>query len=103
VQPPCAPRSHQAPAAATFVAILLCGVLPSRRRKLLPILSTLALAVLAVTLSGCGGGSGSSGGGGGGGGSTNPQPQVYTVTLNATDSVNTAITASTTFTLTINP
>jgi hypothetical protein len=98
VQQPSNPPSHRAPAAATFVALLLCGLLPlHRRRKLLPFLSTAMLAIIAVTLTGCGGG------GGTGGGGTNPQPQVYTITLKGTDSVNTTITASTTFALTVNP
>ncbi len=95
------PASHAArlPAAAVL-ALLLFGLRPSRR-KLLPLLSLLVLATIPFAISGCGSGGGSSGGGGGG--STGPQPQVYTVTLKATDSVNTAITASTSFTLTVNP
>jgi subtilase family serine protease len=100
VEHPKVPHSRKAPAVATFAALLLCGALPSRRRrKLLPVLSTVLLAILAVTLTGCGGGS-SSGGGGGGGSSS--RPQVYTVTLQALDSVNFDIANSTTFTLTIN-
>ena len=93
-------RPPHAPAAATFLALILCGLLPSRRtRKLLPILSALTLAIILTPLTGCGGSGGSGSGGGGG---TNPQPQVYTLTLSAKDSVNTTITASTTFTLTVN-
>ncbi len=85
---------------AAVLALLLFALRPSRR-KLLPLLSLLVLATIPFAISGCGSGGGSSGGGGGG--STGPQPQVYTVTLKATDSVNTAITASTSFTLTVNP
>ena len=96
LQPPSKPTSHRAPAAATFLAFLGCILLPSRRRKLLPLLSTAMLAFVALTLTGCGGGSSTTGGG------TGASPQVYTVTLKATDSVNTSITASTTFTLTVN-
>jgi hypothetical protein len=99
LEQPSKPASRRAPAAATLFALLLCGILPSRRRrKLLPFLSTAILAIFAVTLTGCGGGSNS---GTAGGNNTGPQPQVYTITLKATDSVNTAITASTTFTLTV--
>jgi len=101
LQLPAKPNSHHAPEAATFFALILCGLFPSRRtRKFLPLLSTTFLAILALTITGCGGVSSS--GTGGGGGTTGPQPQVYTITLNATDSVNTSITASTTFTLTVN-
>jgi subtilase family serine protease len=100
VQQPSPPPSHKAPAAATFVALLLCSAFPSRRRrKFLPILSTALLAIFAVTLTGCGGGSSTSGGAGG---SSTVPPQVYTVTLQGKDSVNTSIAASATFTLTIN-
>lgn len=94
---PPAPRAARIPAAAVL-AFLLVGVFPSRRRKLLPVLAVIALAALPVTLIGCGG---SGGDGGGGGGNNNPPPQVYTVTLTAKDSVQTSITASTTFTLTV--
>jgi hypothetical protein len=91
--------SRKAPAAATFAALLLGFTLPSRRRrKLLPTLSPLILAALALT--GCGGGS--SGGTTGGGSQSSPTPQYYTLTLKAQDSVNTSITSTTTFTLTVN-
>ena len=95
--------SGKAPAAATVLALLLFGVFPlsrrqSRARKLLPILSTIFLATFGLALTGCGGGSGGNGGGGGGGGGG---PQVYTITMTAKDSVNPSITASTTFTLTV--
>ena len=57
------------------------------------------LTTAGMTLIGCGGASSS------GGSSTSPPPPVnpsYTVTLTGTDSVNTSIKASTTFTLTVN-
>lgn len=94
------PASHHAPATAAFLALLGFALLPSRRRrKLLPFLSVAALAIFTMTLTGCGGGSSTSGSGTN---NTTPQAQVYTITLRATDSVNATITASTTFTLTVN-
>jgi len=93
--------TRRGPVAATVLAFLGCILLPSRRRrKLLPLLSTATLAVVTVALTGCGGGSNSTRAAGNG--TTGTQPQVYTVTLRATDSVNSTITASTTFTLTVN-
>ncbi len=102
LEQPSRPASRKAPEAATLFAVLLFGLLPSRRaRKLLPLRSTAMLAVIAIALTGCGG-SNSVRANGNGSGTTGNQPQVYTITLRGTDSVNTAITASTTFTLTIN-
>jgi subtilase family serine protease len=95
---PLSPRFRAVPAAAGVLALLLFGILPSSRRRLPPLLALATLAVLPLTLSGCGGSSNS----GGGGGTTGPQAQVYTLTFTAKDSVNTAITASTSFTLTVN-
>ncbi len=92
-------KPRKTPVAAAFVALLLFGLFPARRtRKLLRILSTVILATVALTLIGCGGGSGTAGGGGGGGGTG---PQVYNITMTAKDSVNSSITASTSFTLTV--
>ena len=91
--------SRRTPAACAFAALLLCSSFPSRRRRLLPVLSTFILAAVALTLTGCGGGSNS---GTGNGNQTNPTPQSYTLTLKAQDSVNSFITASTTLTLTVN-
>ena len=95
------PASHAArlPAAAVL-ALLLFGLRPSRCRKILPLLSVLVLATIPFALIGCGGGSSNSSSSGGGG-ITAPQAQVYTVTLKATDSVNGSITASTSFSLTV--
>ncbi len=84
--------------AAPVLALLLFTFLPRGRRKPLPLLAALIVISLPLTLTGCGGGSGSSGGGGGGG----AQSQTYTLTFKAQDSVNTAITASTSFNLTVN-
>lgn len=104
VKKPAPLPSRKAPAAATFLAFLLCGLFPARRtRKLLPVLSIAVLSIVALGVTGCGGVSGTVGGAGSSGtGSTNPVPQAYTLTVTAHDSVNTSISASTTFTLTVN-
>jgi hypothetical protein len=85
-------------------ALLLFGLLPYRRRKPLPVLTALLLFTLPIALSGCGGASSSAGSSasGGSGGTGTSQPQVYTVTITTKDSVQTSITASTSFTLTVN-
>jgi hypothetical protein len=102
LEQPSKPASRRVPAAATFLALMGCVLFPSRRRRLLPVLSTVLLAILAIPLTGCGGGSNSTRAAGNGNGTTGTQPQVYTITLRATDSVNATISASTTFTLTVN-
>lgn len=91
-QHPRLPFSRSIPSGVAF-ALLLFAI---RRRKLPALLPVALLATLSLSLVGCGGSSG------GGGGVSSPQPQVYTLTLTAKDSVNTAITASTSFTLTVN-
>ncbi|NYF89359.1 S53 family peptidase [Tunturiibacter empetritectus] len=87
---------------ALYAGLILCGFLARHRRKI-PLSLLLALASLtciATTLTGCGGGSG--------GNNPGTPPAVssnattYTLTLTGKDSVNTSITASTTFTLTVN-
>jgi hypothetical protein len=90
--------------AVVCAGLIACGSLFTRRRKLS---LSLWLAIVLITaasigISGCGG-SGSSGGSSGGTGNTTPPPNAttYTLTLTGTDSVNTAITASTNFTLTV--
>lgn len=88
-------------AASPILALLLFCLLPHRRRKPLPVLLVLLLGTLPIGLSGCGGASSSAGSSGDGGTSTS-QPQVYTITITAKDSVQTSITASTTFTLNVN-
>ena len=92
---PCLAGERLAPA----LALLLFIILPRCRRKPPPFLAALLLLALPIGLFGCGGASGTTGGGGGGGGGS--QAQTYTVTLKAQDSVNSVITASTTFTLTV--
>jgi hypothetical protein len=94
-------RRHVAETPVTpILALLFFGLLPHRRRKPLPVLTALLLFMLPIALSGCGGASSSAGSTASGGTST--QPQVYTITITAKDSVQTSITASTTFTLTVN-
>ncbi|WP_260734792.1 protease pro-enzyme activation domain-containing protein [Tunturiibacter lichenicola] len=82
-------------------SLIACGSLFTRRRLSLSLwLAIVLITVASLGLSGCGG---SSGGSSGGTGNTTPpaNPTTYTLTLTGTDSVNTAITASTTFTLTV--
>ncbi len=98
--------TSKAPRVAFYAGLLLCSSLAGWRRKArLLILLPLALLMLAsFGLAGCGGSSNS------GSGSTTPPTatpppatiSTYTLTLTGTDSVNTSITASTTFTLTVN-
>jgi hypothetical protein len=100
VERPSQPPLRKPPLAAILLGLVLCSFVRPRRLKLIPVLCTALFAALVLTLTGCGG-RGTSSSGGGGGGGTNPTAQVYTVTLTAHDSVNTSITASTNFTLTI--
>ena len=87
-------------------SLIACGSLFTRRRKLSPSLWLVIVLITAASLgiSGCGGSGGSGGGSSGGTGNTTPPPNAmtYTLTLTGKDSVNTAITASTNFTLTVN-
>ncbi len=88
-------------ATTVFACMLLCGYFAGWRRKWnLCLLWILLLPVAGANLSGCGG---SGGGGGNNGGSSSPPSTTtnYTITLTGTDSVNASITASTTFTLTV--
>ncbi len=97
LSPPPAAKSWPAPVA---LAGLLLGAFAFRKRsRSLPALfSCLALLAFGLGLSGCGGSNGNAGSTTIGG-----TPQTVTVTLVGTDSVNTAIANSTTFTLTVNP
>ena len=101
--PPSVPGNHgHAPAIALSAGLLLCGALWKRRRH--PQVLTVvfgALAALSSTLIGCGGGSGNTS-------TPTPTPTPapisapFTLTLTGQDSVNSSITASTSFTLTVN-
>jgi subtilase family serine protease len=87
------------PPAAVYATLLLCGLLAGRRRRMrLLLLAIASLALVGTSLIGCGGGGNNT--------STSPTPPSsstnYSIALTGTDSVNTSITASTTFTLTMN-
>jgi subtilase family serine protease len=87
---------------AVYFCLLVCGLFAGWRRRthlsLLGAIVSLALVGMAVT--GCGGGGSGSNTG------TSPTPPssstTYSITLTGKDSVNTSITASTTFSLTVN-
>jgi subtilase family serine protease len=84
-----------------YASLIACGSLFTRRRLSPSLwLAIVLITVASLGLSGCGG---SGGGSSGGTGNTTPpaNPTTYTLTLTGTDSVNTVITASTTFTLTV--
>lgn len=93
-------RWRSTTATEMYAGLLMCGLLVGGLRRVrLPLLLAIAcLTVTGVGLTGCGGS----------GNSTTPPstpPSItttYNITLTGTDSVNTAITASTTFTLTVN-
>jgi len=96
-----APR-RSTPPDAVYASLLLCGLFAGWRRRMhLPLLVAIAaLALVGTGLTGCGGGNA------GNNTSTSPTPPSsstsYSITLTGKDSVNTLITASTTFTLTVN-
>jgi hypothetical protein len=96
-----APR-RSTPPDAVYASLLLCGLFAGWRRRMhLPLLVAIAaLALVGTGLTGCGGGNV------GNNTSTSPTPPrsstSYSITLTGKDSVNTLITASTTFTLTVN-
>jgi len=95
---------HGAPAMGVYAGLLFCSSLVSRKRATrLPRLFVITLLiVVGVGLNGCGGGGSSSAGNSNGTPPTSPNNTTnFTLTLTGTDSVNTAIKASTTFTLTV--
>jgi Pro-kumamolisin, activation domain/Subtilase family len=95
------PQSHPGNTSATavYAGLLVCGLLTVRRSRIRPslLLALVSLIAIGVGLTGCGGGNNTG---------TSPTPPSntvkYTATLTGTDSVNNSITASTTFTLTVN-
>jgi subtilase family serine protease len=86
-------------ATGIYTCVLICGCFLGWRRKSpfwLTVTVILLLPVAGASLAGCGGGSNSKG-------SSTPtlSATTYTLTLSGTDSVNGGLTASTTFTLTV--
>lgn len=95
-------RDNTEPGIALFAGLLLCGSLTTQRRGTRGLLLLfITLTVAAGGLTGCGGGASS---GASTGTPTTPPVAAtnYTIVLTGSDSVNTTITASTTFTLTVN-
>ncbi|MBB5343992.1 S53 family peptidase [Tunturibacter empetritectus] len=92
---------RKTPQIALYAGLILCGSLAGRRRKIrLSLLLALAsLTCITTVLTGCGGGGGSKPGTPP---AVTPNATTYTLTLTGKDSVNSSITASTTFTLTVN-
>lgn len=95
---PTLPVRHNLPA---YAGLLLCGCLVGLRRKgrLSLLLLVMLLPAIGATLVGCG--SGGSNNSGSSSSTTTSTTSTYNLTLTGTDSVNGAITASTTFTLTV--
>lgn len=91
------------PATAIYATLLTCGLFARRRRGMrLPLLIAIVfLTVTSLGMIGCGGGGSNTGTS-----TTPPTPPTsstsYSITLTGKDSVNSSITASTTFTLTVN-
>ena len=87
-------------ATAMYASLLICGLLAGARRRIrLPLLAIVFLTVAGMSLTGCGGGGGTTGTTTT---TTTGSTTSYSVTLTGKDSVNATITASTTFTLTVN-
>jgi hypothetical protein len=87
-------------AAGIYACVLLCGCFVGWRRKSpfsLTVIVILLLPLAGASLAGCGGGSDSKGSS-----TTTSSATTYTLVLTGTDSVNGAVTGSTTFTLTVN-
>jgi Pro-kumamolisin, activation domain/Bacterial Ig-like domain (group 3) len=89
------------PATAIYASLLVCGLLAGgrRRMRLQLLVAIVSLTVVGIGLTGCGGGNNTSATGTT---STTPSTTSYNFTLTGKDSVNSSITASTTFTLTVN-
>jgi subtilase family serine protease len=90
---------HSIPATAMYASLLICGLLAGRRHRICPprLLGIVFLTVAGAGLTGCGGANNT-----GTSPTTSSGPTNYSIVLTGTDSVNTSITASTTFTLTVN-
>ena len=96
---------NPAPIATALAGLLALGLLRKRLRRMSPLLSlslfALCLGIASLGLSGCSNNSTTTTGGGGGTTVGDETPGTYTLTLTGTDSVNTAQTANSNFTLTI--
>lgn len=91
------PRRDASTISLCMGLLIFGSIIGRRRRPRLPrLLLTIALTVSGVCLNGCGGASSNAGGGGG-----STTKGIYTFTVRGSDSANHSITASTTFTLTI--
>jgi len=88
--------SSIAAAAFSLAGIFLAGFIGWRRRPLRLLCGLVVLGLSSFALTACGGGSSSGGGGGGGGGGTQ-----YTIALSGQDSTDSAISATTSFNLTV--
>jgi subtilase family serine protease len=88
---------NPAPLGVAFAGVLLIGFLSRRARSLRNLAGIVLLFGAALAVTSCG----SSTPGGNNNTITNPAAGTYTITINAHDSVTTSITASTSFTLTI--
>lgn len=85
-------KYNRTPMGLAFAGLLFAGFLARKSRKLRSLACMIALAAVGLGLSACGSGST---------GVSNPPAGTYTVTVSGTDSSDSAITATTTFTLTI--
>jgi subtilase family serine protease len=88
-------RNNRVPAGIAFAGLLLAGFLGRSSRKLRQLACVIALASLGFALTACGGVSSSNN-------VNNPSKGTYTITFTGQDSVNSAITAQSSFTLVIN-
>ncbi len=85
------------PAGIAFAGLLLVGFLGRYSRKFSAMAGLVALLAVGLAVSACGGGSTTPIT------PTTPTATNYTITVTGTDSASSAITASTTFTFTVNP
>lgn len=94
---------HRTQARSIYACMLIAGCIlgGTRKRRLSLLMALLLLPAVGVNMVGCGGGNGNSGLATGSSGSSTAPSVSYGFTLQGTDSVNSAITASTNFTLTV--
>jgi Chitobiase/beta-hexosaminidase C-terminal domain/Galactose oxidase, central domain len=95
------PASHPGPMRTSLAVagLLLVGLIGRRSRKLRGVAGFIVLVIIGLTISSC---SGSNSGGGGGGSDNNYLPKgTYPITIIGTDSANSSLTNSTSFTLVV--